>query len=400
MAASVSIIKYSSPTSFTTAGTGITYVYAVTNTGGVTLNNVVVTDAHLGPGNPVTPGGPSDPVNITPGTLVIFTSTVPYVTTPADVIAGSITNTGVITADLATGGAITASSSYTINSIPINSMALIKFATPTIYTAAGQTIKYTYFTLNTGATAISNVTVSDPHSGLSAVTLTGSPPANLVPYSASSGSQLRGFTATYITTASDVKNGSIVDTATASGNAGAITATGSTTVFLALACIHEASMVKYLNEDGKVEERRVDGIKSGDYILDAHSEPVRVVNAIRCLTKHHLASYSHSSIVLPVGSIALGVPDRLTVVDPGHPIATPSAFATTGVMALMPARSYLGGYSTSWDAACLLLPTSLLPSRYDLVLEESSCGAYLANGIAVQSRVSEGDAGYLHDADE
>jgi hypothetical protein len=34
--------------------------------------------------------------------------------------------------------------------------------------------------------------------------------------------------------------------------------------------------------------------------------------------------------------------------------------------------------------------------RYDLILEPSSCGAYLANGVVVQARSTTQDAGYDH----
>ena len=85
------IAGYSAP------GTPVTYTYAVTNTGNVTLTAVRVTDPMVGLSRGHLPG----PVDAGPGGLETCTAT--YTTTQADVDAGSINNTGTATGTPPTG---------------------------------------------------------------------------------------------------------------------------------------------------------------------------------------------------------------------------------------------------------------------------------------------------------
>jgi len=86
-------------------------------------------------------------------------------------------------------------------------VSLVKSASVTSYTASGTPITYSYFVKNTGDLEL-NVSVTDPHVGLSAI-------------SCPSGSLAAGAsetcTATYSTTQADVDAGSISNTGTATG---------------------------------------------------------------------------------------------------------------------------------------------------------------------------------------
>ncbi|WP_373396586.1 hypothetical protein V8V91_17740 [Algoriphagus halophilus] len=85
----------------------------------------------------------------------------------------------------------------------------MKSATPSTYNAAGDVITYTFDVSNTGNVTWTDVTVSDPLSGLSAIT---PGPVTLAP------GENQVFTATYTITQSDMDAGQVDNTATATGN--------------------------------------------------------------------------------------------------------------------------------------------------------------------------------------
>jgi uncharacterized repeat protein (TIGR01451 family) len=104
---------------------------------------------------------------------------------------------------------------------PIPAVGLVKTASVQSYSAAGTTITYTYTVTNTGNATLTNVTVTDPMTGLSTINC-GNSGSNVIPSLASGASET--CTATYTTTAQDVTNGSITNTGTVTGS----TPTGST----------------------------------------------------------------------------------------------------------------------------------------------------------------------------
>ena len=108
------------------------------------------------------------------------------------------------------------------------SIAVTKTPSPTSVTAAGQTITYTYAVTNSGPLPLTNVTVADAQtppagtltSGPTCVNLTNPPGAcsgSTVPTLAAG--QVAHFTATYTVSQADMNQGSVADSATASGNA-------------------------------------------------------------------------------------------------------------------------------------------------------------------------------------
>ena len=84
------LVKSASITSYSAAGTPVTYSYKVTNSGNVTLTSVGVTDPMAGLSAISCPS-----TTLAPGASETCTAT--YTTTQADVDAGSLTNTGTAT---------------------------------------------------------------------------------------------------------------------------------------------------------------------------------------------------------------------------------------------------------------------------------------------------------------
>jgi uncharacterized repeat protein (TIGR01451 family) len=107
---------------------------------------------------------------------------------------------------------------------PTSSIAVVKSASVTSFSASGTSVTYYYEVTNTGTTTLTSVAVTDPMVGLSAVAC---PDATL----AAGASEL--CSASYTTTATDVTNGSIHNTGTATGTPPSgppVTATSSLTI--------------------------------------------------------------------------------------------------------------------------------------------------------------------------
>ncbi len=201
----LSVVKSASPTTFTAAGQTISYRFAVTNTGNVTLTAIGVTDTDLPGLSPITC---PDPV-LAPGASEECTAT--YVTTQADVDAGTITNTA--TAHGLPPGSVTPfmspPSSATVTAVRSPSISVVKSASPSSFTGPGQTITYTFAVTNTGDVTLTAIAVTDTDlPGLSAITC---PDSSLAPGAS------EDCTATYVTTQADVNAGSVTNTATANG---------------------------------------------------------------------------------------------------------------------------------------------------------------------------------------
>ena len=197
----ITLVKSASITGFSAPGTLVTYSYKVTNSGNLTLHSVGVTDPMSGltvvncPTTTLAPG-------------ISETCTATYTTTQADVDRGSIANTGTATGTPPTGLAVTARSSLNIPATRLPAIKLVKTPTPTSFAAPGVLITYSYSVTNSGNVTLTAVHVSDPMSGLSAVSCSS---ATLAPGAS------EVCTATYTTTQADLDQGSIVNVGTANG---------------------------------------------------------------------------------------------------------------------------------------------------------------------------------------
>ena len=96
---SIKVVKSASVSSFSGAGTPITYSYLVTNTGNVTLTSVGVTDPMPGLSAVTCPDSTLAPA-------ATETCTATFTTTAGNVNAGRITNTGTVTATPPSGPAV------------------------------------------------------------------------------------------------------------------------------------------------------------------------------------------------------------------------------------------------------------------------------------------------------
>ncbi|MFJ3219691.1 hypothetical protein ACIPLC_27720 [Kitasatospora sp. NPDC086801] len=195
----LTITKSAVQPDFTAPGETLNYTYTVTNTGQVPLTNVTVTD--LTPGVTVSGCGTNQ---LAPGQSTTCQAT--YVTTAADVAAQNVPDQGQVTGT-DTGGQTVTTTSNKVNT-PLVAITVVKSAAEAQFTAAGQTIHYTYAVTNTGAQPLTNIGVVDNGPGTPTVTC---PTGPLAPGAS------EDCTATYVTTDADVAAGKVVDTAQVTG---------------------------------------------------------------------------------------------------------------------------------------------------------------------------------------
>ena len=215
----IGLVKSASITSFTLAGRPVTYIYTVTNTGNVTLTSVGVTDPMDGLSAPACPF-----TVLAPGQSEACTAS--YTTTQDDVDNGGITNTGTATGTppptTPPSSPVTAQSTLTIPAQSLPAISLEKSADVSSFSATGTVITYSYKVTNSGNKTLHDITVGDDKLG--AITC---PDATLTPGASETCS------ATYSTTQTDLDNGAITNTGTASGTpptGPAVTATSAVTV--------------------------------------------------------------------------------------------------------------------------------------------------------------------------
>jgi hypothetical protein len=161
------------------------------------------------------------------------------------------------------------------------------------------------------------------------------------------------------------------------------------------ACIHGSSNIQIANELTKP----IANIRDNEIIMGADGNPTIALQNIPCWTQIPRTPEAHEAIIFEKDSLGPNLPNQRFAVDPGHPICTPQEFKISGQNALKKARDYLDPTNlnirlTKWDQIASLFSGQNL--RYDLVLPETSCGAYLANGLVVKARISLKDPGYIH----
>jgi uncharacterized repeat protein (TIGR01451 family) len=200
----------STPADFT-VGQVVTYSFAVTNTGNVTLTDVQVTEgAFTGTGTLPPPTCPAAAAVLAPGEQVVCTTD--YTLTQDDIDAGSVTNAAAATADPpgTTPLSVIPSSSVTIPQLANPAVTLVK-ATPTAaITTAGQVVEYTFTITNSGNTTLSNPkAVEGSFSGSGKMSTPDCPAVSLVP------GEDTVCTASYTVQLADLTGEPLVNTATA-----------------------------------------------------------------------------------------------------------------------------------------------------------------------------------------
>ena len=192
----------------------IGYAFSVTNTGSVTLTNVVVTDPLV-----TMLGGPI--ASLAPGATDSTTFTASYTITQQDIDAGVFSNQATATATATDASSVTDVSGTSIdNDTPTitdicqdANIALVKTSSyddGDCTAAVGDTIGYSFSVTNTGNVTLTNVVVTDP-----LVTMLGGPIASLAPGVTDSTT----YTASYSVTQQDIIAGVFSNQATATATA-------------------------------------------------------------------------------------------------------------------------------------------------------------------------------------
>jgi plastocyanin len=190
----LSISKSADPTS-ATVGDIITYTYIITNTDNVTINDLTLEDDPLGS---IDLGGQN---SIATGENITATAT--YTVVEAD-LPGPLVNTATVSGTDLENNQITASATASVELTYSAGLQLTKTADPTSATV-GDNITYTYTITNINNVTISNISLNDDKLGPISDNITLAPGENIT------------ATATYTVSEEDLEQGSIVNTATATG---------------------------------------------------------------------------------------------------------------------------------------------------------------------------------------
>ena len=157
------------------AGDMITYEFTVTNTGNVTLTDVVITDDDA-----TILGGPID---LEPGESDSLTFTGSYALEQSDIDAGTFTNEATATGTTPDDSEVSDKDTDTQTITQEPGISLVKGGTvdmtvvaPSDQANVNDQIKYTFTITNTGNVTLTNITITDP-----LVTVSGNPIASLEP---------------------------------------------------------------------------------------------------------------------------------------------------------------------------------------------------------------------------
>jgi uncharacterized repeat protein (TIGR01451 family) len=206
----IQIVKTSTtvPNTYSNVGDVLTYNLAVTNTGTVTLTNVVVSD-------PVAVVTGSPIAELAPGQTVVLTAS--YTVSQADIDAGFFTNVATATGEYedvnGNTQTVTDEDDETITATQNPEIELLKSGTwndanSDGFAQAGETITYEFTVENTGNVTVTNLVINDATIGVSNLTVN---PSTLAP------GQTGTAIATYVVTQADVDAGGVYNLAIATG---------------------------------------------------------------------------------------------------------------------------------------------------------------------------------------
>ena len=195
----LSITKSTTDTAYSSVGQSITYSFAITNTGNVTITGVAVADAQL---SAVTCGA----TTLAPGAATTCTGT--HSVTQADLDNGSVVNTAAVTGTPPSGIPLSPvrSNTVTVPATRTTSLSVVKATATASYSAVGDAINYTFTVTNTGNVTINSVTVTDPKVGA-----TSCPLRTLAP------GRSTDCTGTHTVTQADLDNATVVNIASVIG---------------------------------------------------------------------------------------------------------------------------------------------------------------------------------------
>jgi hypothetical protein len=153
----------------------------------------------------VVDGTPPQIVDLEPGETVVCTAT--YAVTQTDLDAGTITNTATVEALDSDDESVSDDDTLTVSTDSPSSIDIVKSSD------LGDEITFTYGITNTGTTTLTDVSVTDPQSGLSGIDCGGGAAEPQI--AALGAGAAASCSATYFVTQTDVDVGSITNTATA-----------------------------------------------------------------------------------------------------------------------------------------------------------------------------------------
>ncbi|SNT29271.1 conserved repeat domain-containing protein [[Luteovulum] sphaeroides subsp. megalophilum] len=218
----VKTVDLSALSSPVAAGDVLSYGFAVTNTGNVTLTNVTVTDDSLA--DLVLTGGPI--ASLAPNATDSTSYTASYTLTQADIDRGFVENTALATGTYTDGAGVETevedtSGTDTSNDLPtradldaLPSIALVKTVDASAVSspaAVGDLLSYSFTVTNTGNVTLTDVTVTDD--SLADLVLAGDPIPTLAPGAADATT----YTATYALKQADIDRGHVENTALVTG---------------------------------------------------------------------------------------------------------------------------------------------------------------------------------------
>jgi len=193
------LVKTSPTLAFAAVGDLIDYDITVTNTGNVSVSNIIVDD-------PLLPSLSCPASALAPAAS--FTCSGSYVVTQADINSGQVDNTASVNGTPSGGTLPTVTDSATVDADLNPALDLVKTATTSDFANVGDIIGYDYVVTNTG-----NVTLTDPISvsddKIASVSCPISPAGGLVPTASLTCS------ATYVVTQADIDAGEVVNIASA-----------------------------------------------------------------------------------------------------------------------------------------------------------------------------------------
>jgi uncharacterized repeat protein (TIGR01451 family) len=207
-AVSISKTQISGPDPVTASDQLLTYEIKVENIGSALLTSVNVSEDYPGAGaGTLSSVSESMIANSIMEIGEIWTYTATYTVTQEDIDNGlDLVNTvSVVTFELPAPTEATETTPVDQNPM----LTVVKTANPQTYALAGDLITYNFTVTNTGNVTLTNVVLSDPMNGLSAILPAG--PVTLAP------GQQQAYTATYSITLGDLVVGSVTNNATATG---------------------------------------------------------------------------------------------------------------------------------------------------------------------------------------
>ncbi len=209
-APALSVVKSAVEPPVFSAGQVVTYNFAVTNTGNVTVSGIAIDEtAFSGTGtlSPIT----CTATTLAPGASTTCTAT--YTLTVADIDAGQVTNTAEATGTAPDGAPVTSPpSSTTVPLQPTPELSLTKAVTPATVTAAGDTVTYSFGVTNTGNVTVHGIAIEETaFSGTGALSPITCTATTLAPGASTT------CTATYTITQADMDAGRVTNTAHATG---------------------------------------------------------------------------------------------------------------------------------------------------------------------------------------